>query len=309
MCFAVPPITVEAATFDPMAIQGVRHTLSDHPLLQLPALVDLARRLAPRGAVRYHQGRVTPDADFTRAPEQHPINRPPAEIIENIESASAWFSLHDIQIDPVYRQLVFDVLESVRPMVEASDPGMHFRAGWIFVSSPGAITPYHMDHEHNFILQLRGRKRIHVFPALDPRIVSEASLERFHGEGSRELVRYDPAFEASARVFDAGPGDGAFMPTTAPHWVENGAEVSVTASFTWFSEGTRRRRALYQLKHAMRTRGLWTPEVGHRPFLDGVAARTYQRYLAARKTAATLRDTPFHDLDVPFATNPPGSAY
>jgi cytochrome P450 len=34
-------------------------------------------------------------------------------------------------------------------------PGMCQREGFIFISSPGAVTPFHLDPEHNFLLQIK----------------------------------------------------------------------------------------------------------------------------------------------------------
>ena len=39
--------------------------------------------------------------------------------------------------------------------------------GFIFVSSPGSVTPYHIDPERNFLLQVRGNKTMHMFDGSD----------------------------------------------------------------------------------------------------------------------------------------------
>ena len=137
-------------------------------------------------------------------------------------------ALHNVQNDPLYRTLVDEVLDYVQPRVDKKDPGMHDRAGWIFITSPNAVTPYHMDHEHNFILQVRGKKTLHVWEPLDREVVTERSLELFHAKHSRELVQYREEFQRRARVFDLEPGMGGYMPTTSPHWVKNGDGVSIT---------------------------------------------------------------------------------
>ena len=65
---------------------------------------------------------------------------------------------------------------------------IELREAFIFVSSPGAVTPFHIDPEWNFLLQVRGRKIIHVFPADDRSLVSEEELERFYSGGHRNLA-------------------------------------------------------------------------------------------------------------------------
>jgi hypothetical protein len=251
-----------------MHVMAVRHTLTEHPLLQLPELVKLAKRSIETGEVRHHDDSAAPDTNFILAHQTHPVNRPADEIVANIESARAWLSLHNIQKDPVYRELVDEVLDVIEPMIRDVDPGMHNRSGWIFVTSPGAVTPYHMDHEHNFILQIRGEKEIHVFPPLDRSIVSERALELFHRHGSRELVVYDDAFEKNAEVFHAKPGMGAYMPTTSPHWVKNGDGVSITVSFTYYTRETRRRERLHTANHLIRLLGASPSPVGASAWRD-----------------------------------------
>ena len=63
---------------------------------------------------------------------------------------------------------------------------MCHRAGWIFVTSPGAVTPFHMDDEHNFILQIAGRKRLYVWDPQDRSVVSDLGQELFHARHSRD---------------------------------------------------------------------------------------------------------------------------
>ena len=135
-------------------------------------------------------------------------------------------------------------------------PGMCYRAGWIFVSSPGTVTPFHMDHEHNFILQIRGTKRLYAWDPFDRVVISERAQELFHDQHSRELVKWDEGFRARARVFDLEPGLGGYMPSTTAHMVENGPEPSITISFTYYTDSTRRRELLYRGNARLRRFGI-----------------------------------------------------
>lgn len=251
----------DAEQFEPMRILEVKHRLADHPLLQLPALIALSERIPPK-YIRFHSGDVHQSTSFEKAPDEHKVDLPPTEVIRRIEESGAWLSLHHIQQDPEYAELVRDILNSVRPIVERRDSNMHSFAGWIFVSAPDAVTPYHMDHENNFILQLRGAKEIHVFDPLARSVVTQEALELFHRAWSRRLVTYAPEHEEHARVFHVQPGDGAYMPTTAPHWVKNGDNVSVTVSFTYYSTEARKRERLYKLNYLIRALGFRPTDVG-----------------------------------------------
>ena len=284
-----PAIRLATTSFDPMRITAVTHQLMGHPLLELDNLLALARRLEPRGMVRRHNADAQPSTDFTTAPETLPTKHDVAGTLENIESAEAWMALHNIQEDAVYQKLVDEVLDYVRPMVEAKDPGMCHRAGWIFITSPGAVTPYHMDHEHNFILQVRGKKTLHVFDPLDRSIVTERSLELFHAKHSRELVRYKEEFEKTASVFELEPGMGGYMPTTAPHWVKNGDGVSLTVSFTYYTRATLRRKLLHKGNFFLRGLGVEPTPVGQSGLRDAAKAAAFQAHLSGKDWLRSLR--------------------
>ncbi len=261
-------VSIDEASFDPWKLQSVTHRLGDHPLLQIDALVELGRRLEARKLVRTHSDAATAATSFADAPNQHPNRKGAAETLAGIAQANAWMSLLNVQADPVYRKLVDEVLDELRPQVEARDPGMCYRAGWIFVSSPAAITPFHMDHEHNFILQIRGTKKLHAWDPFDRVVISERAQEQFHDRHSRELVKWDEAFRARARVFDLEPGLGGYMPSTSAHMVENGPEPSVTISFTYYTDSTRRRELLYRGNARLRRLGIEPRPVGQSPLRD-----------------------------------------
>jgi hypothetical protein len=262
--------------FDPMRIATVTHNLVDHPLLQLPALVELGKRQAQLGRVRKHSDKATADTSFINAPKLLPKEESVEDIISNIEHAGAFLSLLHVQRDPIYRPFVNEVLDVIEPKVATKDPGMHGRSAWIFVTSPNAVTPFHIDREHNFILQIRGTKTVHVFDPLDRTVLSERALEQFHRNGVRDLVVYRDELDRRAHKLNFQPGMGAYMPTTAPHWVKNHDNVSVTMSFTYYSKETVRRERLHVGNHLLRKLGVDAAPVGDSPFLDTVKNHLYR---------------------------------
>lgn len=280
---ATPPVTFDADAFDPWRIGEVRHRLCDHPLLRIDALIALAQRLEARRLVRSHSDAATAGSSFAEAPNLHPNRRDAAATLSDLANAHAWTSLLNVQADPVYRGLVDEVLDAVRPAIERRDPGMCFRAGWIFLSSPGAVTPFHIDHEHNVILQIAGRKRLYVWDPFDREVVSERAQELFHDRHSREGVVWNEAFRRRARVFDLEPGMGGYMPSTAPHMVENGDEPSITASFTYYTDSTRRRELLYRGNAQLRRMGLSPMPVGVSAARDGFKAAVLTPFTGAQR--------------------------
>lgn len=261
-------VAIGTDPFDPWSITAVTHRLCGHPLLNIDALVELGQRLEARKLVRTHSDEAGAGSAFGDAPTLHPNRRSAAETLSAIADAHAWMSLLNVQSDPVYRRLVDDVLDAIKPMIDRHDPGMCFRGGWIFVSSPGAVTPFHIDHEHNFILQIAGRKRLYVWDPFDREVVSERAQELFHDHNSREKIVWDESFRSRARIFDLQPGQGGYMPSTAAHMVENGSEPSITVSFTYYTDSTRRRELLYRGNAQLRRMGLDPRPVGASALAD-----------------------------------------
>ncbi len=207
------------------------HDLIDHPLLTLSALVELGTSL-PAKDVEYNPG----DLPIGIAPEDIPSpHLDVAETIRSIEQNGSWMVLKLVEQHPEYRDLLETTLAELTPIVTAKTGEMLTLQGFIFISSPGAITPFHFDPEHNILLQIRGKKTMTVFPAADETIVSPQAHEAFHlGQHHRNLS-WDEGFAAKGTAFTLTPGEAIHVPVKAPHWVKNGPQVSISLSVTWRS--------------------------------------------------------------------------
>lgn len=296
-----PFLRIDGESFDPWSIQAVEHSLMSHPLLQLDSIMALGQRLEAAGRVRTHSGEAQAGTPFNTAPSLHPNRKGAAATLGDIANANAWLSLLFINTDPLYRTLVAEVLDEVRALVEPKDPGMSYRSGYIFVTSPRAVTPFHLDSEHNFILQVVGRKRVYVWDPLDRSVVAERALELFLARRSRELVCWSEELRSKAVVFDLEPGQGGYMPSTSPHMVENGDGPSVTVSFTYFTKATRRRSMLYRANHQLRRAGLSPRPVGESALRDAVVHPLMAAYSGSKDLFDRLRGRPVPAPAAPFA--------
>jgi hypothetical protein len=80
----------------------------------------------------------------------------------------------NVEADPEYARLLRDVIDDVYRQLGSTLTGMRREEAFIFISSPNAATPYHLDEEHNVLLQIRGSKE--VFPALILGIPASSNL-------------------------------------------------------------------------------------------------------------------------------------
>lgn len=255
----------------------IAHTLSTHPLLQLPRLVKLAQDRG--GEALYFRGdhninQVDDAAGDKRTFLDRQLARPQLsaeETLAQIESCNAWMQLRHVGADPEYAALLAQIIEEFRPFAEQVSPGMDTPRADIFVSSPGATTPFHLDEEHNFLLQIRGTKRMAVVDGFNPAVVGPNALTDFY-QGNGELASYSERLEQHSIHVDLVPGEGVHVPPCHPHWVQNGNAVSISLGILWLSDVTARRRHLYRVKRLLAPTGLRFPEPGQAPVLDAALA-------------------------------------
>jgi hypothetical protein len=274
-----PPLDLDPQTFRTQFPQRpfvIRHNLAHHPLFAVPRLLELAKTL-PESCVEYNEGRISADMGGRLSPRN---GLSAEETIRRIEEAHSWMVLKFVENDPEYRALLDACLDQVREFSEAVVPGMCQREAFIFLTSPESVTPFHVDPEHNFLLQIRGRKQVSIFDADDTAIVTEADIERGLLGKNRNLV-YKPEFESRGKVFDLTPGTALHFPIAAPHWVKNGNEVSISFSITFRSRDSQRRAVVREFNSVLRERGFQPRPVGSSTIGDAVK---YFSYRAARRT-------------------------
>jgi hypothetical protein len=235
----------------------LRHRLAGHPLFSLERLVALSRAL-PADKVEYNAGDVPLSLDPARTPRN---GLSPEETIRRIRECRSWLVLKNVERDPAYRVLLERCLAEVNALRGRPAPRMRDRRGFIFVSSPGAVTPYHMDPEENFLLQIQGCKTMNVFDPADRSVLSEQEIERFFSGAHRNLVFRDE-YRPTARAFALTPGLAVHVPQVAPHWVQNGPEVSISFSITFQTPASLRRERAHRMNARLRRLGVEPRPVG-----------------------------------------------
>ena len=158
------------------------------------------------------------------------------ETIRTIDHSQSWVVLKRIEQQPAYAALLRAALGELEDLAIPRTGAMHQLEGFVFISSPGSVTPFHFDPEHNILLQLRGTKTMTVFPGEDERLLSAQAQEAFHlGQHHRNLPWRDE-FAALGEAMTLHPGEAIHVPVKTPHWVRNGPAPSISLSITWRSE-------------------------------------------------------------------------
>lgn len=207
------------------------HNMTLHPLLEREALADLSERL-PQTSVEYNRGDLAIDA---RSNDGIGNGLSIADTIRDIENTQSWAVLKNIEQDSAYRDLLHGLLSDIQSEIEAKTGSMLTPQGYIFISSPNAVTPYHFDPEHNILLQLQGEKWMTQFAPGEERFAPASCHEAYHLGAGRNLP-WDDAFNDQGQICHLTPGKAVYVPVMAPHFVRNGAMASLSLSITWRSE-------------------------------------------------------------------------
>ena len=233
----------------PDAPARLSHALADHPLFALERLAVLADAL-PERQVEWNRGDLAIGMDPGAVPQN---GLTPGATVRSIETNGSWMVLKNVEADPDYAALLSETLAALAPAVAPQTGAMVGAEGFVFLSSPGSVTPFHMDPEHNVLCQLRGTKTMRIY---EPEgIVAPEAAEAFHAGAHRNLA-YEEGFDARSERFDLRAGEAVHVPLTAPHWVKNGEAVSVSFSVTWRSALSARRGDLHRMNGWLRARGL-----------------------------------------------------
>jgi len=236
-----------------------RHALDRHPAFQLSALLKAAERLSkdPCTAGKSHFESGSPDRNawFGARPEGQTI----VDAIASIESGKNWVILKRIHEDPAYREILMQLVPQLSEVAavdiakEYYDPTMT-----IFITSPGRITPYHMDGETNFLAQIHGTKLVYIYDGKDPSVLNTQQMEKYW-TGNLPKIDYPENLPHGKWQYKLAPGNGVFNPAIFPHWLQNGDEVSISVSMNF-----KRRRNVsigaHRFNHFARKFGLH-PEV------------------------------------------------
>jgi hypothetical protein len=274
----------------------IQHHLAEHPLFQIPRLLELAREMAAnRPSDIYYDAKVTDiGSRWGTSRGEFPVD----ETIQRLESAGAWIDLKAAERSPPYAAVlngcISDLLKISGRQLERK---MRRKEMAIFLTSPKRISTYHIDSECNFLLQLRGEKNISIFRKDDREVLSEDEIERSWAADTNAAT-YKPHLQDRAAVVRLKPGVGVHIPVNAPHWVQNDDNISISVAILYHMWGGEYQN-VYAANYCLRKLGLAPTPPFKSPLRDAL-----KRPLggAAMKLLSMYRGGPLRDP----APNAPG---
>ena len=229
----------------------IKHNYDLHPLMEMSRLQQLANYLMERKQCRFVSPDIQKNSNFFHQGESVD-GRSLDEVFERMDEPKSWIALYNIEAHPEYKLFLDEVIASVRPVVEREQKNIFNVGGFIFISAPPSVTPFHIDRENNFWLQVRGRKKITVFDHCDRGVVPGSAVEEFIVDSNLDHVRLTDEISQLGQEFDVGPGDGVYFPATSPHmtetsneWVVSGDAVSVSIGVVFYTDYTKQQARIH----------------------------------------------------------------
>ena len=258
----------------PLKTGVLNHCLSDHPLLSREMLALAAQRMNP-AHVECRAGDGTNGGEFLHATR---IGDSAAETIRQIDRAGRWVMLRFAEQLPDYAELIDALLAEMAPVMAPTTGPALKAVAFIFISSPGTLTPFHFDPEFNILFQAAGTKRFVTFPPSEPWLPT-APQEQFH-RLEDNLLPWDEAHGRGETVHRLAPGEALFVPYKVPHWVQVDDEPSISISLTWRTQCSIEQDLAWRCNDWLRQRGFAPAApvaMPRRPLLKARSMRLLQR--------------------------------
>lgn len=259
------------------------HRLADEPLLQLDALAELADALDP-DAIEVTGARADRVVAKRETRRLGPGDPPAGRLVLDAERDGRWMAMRHVEAVPAYRRLVDGLFGEFCARVGA-DPGRAYRPeGYVFIGATGAVTPAHVDHEHNLFFQVRGTKVFTTGEFPDP----DREHRTFEGMYADEYGSTDFA-PANPVAHVLAPGDGLYVPPPALHLVENRDELAVSFSLVFHDADLDRTAKVYALNAHLRAAGLSPRPPGRSGVADRAKALVVDGWRVSRQSIDRVR--------------------
>jgi hypothetical protein len=261
----------------------VAHRLAQHDAFRLDELKALCRRM-PQGTVNHRIGVVPINTDFDKSLTSFRKSLTLDDALDAMEERQAYVVVNNPEIDREYRPVIEGLLGELACCTDSLEPFMNWYSTYLFISAHHSVTPYHMDREMNFLLQIRGTKTVRLWNPSDDEVMTPAQKDELLSYAGEARPQYHDGLASKAMVYELKPGLGVHHPYIAPHLVHTGPELSISLAITFRTRQSDVWRDAHRLNHSLRAWGIHPTSVRKSMLID----RTKAKAVSAVRWARTL---------------------
>ncbi|MFT4075014.1 MAG: hypothetical protein QM647_05715 [Asticcacaulis sp.] len=209
--------------------------VADSPLFTEEALIELIDRYPRESLEIFTMGydpTVFGEWYLGRRTTREGIELDGRALMEAVKHGRLWLNLRRVNhSDPAVGALCDQIFREV-----AEKTGTHNLKTdlGLLISSPNAHVVYHLDMPMVMLWQIRGVKKVCLYPA-DAGFFSDRQIEGIALRESDENLPYETAFDDKALIHDLKPGEMLTWPQNAPHRIVNGDMVNVSLSIEFMT--------------------------------------------------------------------------
>ncbi len=234
----------------------LHHTLQEDNLFSDDVLASLIERMPQAVSPINTMAASGHDADTWSYCDRSGLSG--HDVLEAIKRGRLWINMQKLEEhDSRFEALLEDIYAELGQEIPGFKP---FRKSLgLLISSPNAQVFYHADVPGQSLWQVRGEKRIHIYPPNEP-FLRPKDLENIIRGVTEEEIRYDPSYDAHAEVYDLKAGDMLHWELNGPHRVTNGNCLNVSVTTEHWTPMIRRSFAMNYGNGVLRSELGWTPK-------------------------------------------------
>jgi hypothetical protein len=232
-----------------------RHGLHERPMFDDEGLASLLDRYPRDRLGVFTMGEDPVDWKSWRAGSAGKLSGD--KLLEAARAGRIWLNLrHANDYLPDYAALEREIFADKE---RASGIPTFKRDLGMLISSANAQVFYHLDVPLVSLWQLRGEKRVWVYP-VEEQFIGQEQLERIVLKETAEQFAYRPVLDQGAEVHDLTPGKMVTWRQNAPHRIENGPMLNVSLSIEFMTPAALMRANVLYANGVLRKAGL-SPKV------------------------------------------------
>jgi hypothetical protein len=284
-------------------VAQIRHDAHLSPLFTDDGLANLLDRY-PRDRMGVYM--FPPHAEGrVKALHGHARDVAGADLLEAVRNGRIWLNLRAANKHLDDYQAIADALgASVRDTY--GQRTFKWDVG-VLISSPNIHVHYHLDASPVCLVQIRGRKRVWLYPPTPPYLTAK-QVEAVLLREREEDMEFQHAFDTKAAIIDLDPGMAVTWPQFGPHRVQNADMMNVSLSVEFMTPAALiRANAVYANANMRRQLGLnpaMPQEIGPTTIVRAAVSRgikLVQKPPAKGPTPITFRIDPQDGQVVPLA--------
>ncbi len=204
----------------------VKHNLHEHPIFSDEGLIKILDAY-PRDKLEVFTMGKDPHGWGQWCLGRH-NNLSGAELMEAVKNGRIWLNLRGTnkaapEVNEVCEALFNEIEQKTGVNTFKHDMGM-------LISSPNAQVYYHADMPLVLLVQIRGTKKVYLYPPEDPYLTDE-QMESIAIKEKDEQLRPKPEWDNDCLlIHDLKPGELLTWRQNAPHRIENHDCVNVSFS-------------------------------------------------------------------------------